>query len=798
MREINMKIMVVFIIITILSYCSSKIYAENTSIEPGYVIFTVAEINNLSLKLPDFIAHKESLGFNVRIVTEDDYGGGVEDTAAFNIREWLKSHYESDNIKYVLLIGDTRLENNEIPMKLFCPFGKKYSGILSDIYYAALTFDWDLDGDGYCGELDDFERSYRSGKNPNWEVIVGRIPCYKGGYGNNPYDDSIPDLDNILQKTIDYERQTIDANSIDWRKNALLAMSYSVKDIPDAELIKTDIFDESAWNVHRVYTEECISRFPQYHPETYGSSIETVCRVWDSNTYGLVLWASEKNPDVNNIYIKEPNLPCEYFPSFMFQPAYSPADSDNPENLTYTMLKKINAGAVCSAAVNINLNVSDMDLAYQYILRVTSCMTAGEALLSAKEKLFSPGTPHLYQLFAFNFYGDPSLKLLLPEEKIIIYADLNASGKNDGTSWEDAFNSLQDALHKAMKGDEIRIAQGTYTPCPNSSIPSDISNQKSSFYIKNDIVVKGGYAGVTHIDPNERNPELYQTILSGEIGNMDTLEDNCYHVVTVRDLVFEISTIDGLIISGGYAHGTDTYETEGGGLFIDGGLLKINNCIFENNSADYGGAIYARDGCLSIDNSLFRYNCASRNTGAISSASQSLLEIVNSSFYQNTAEFWTSTISSSSNKTNIINCTFSNNTAMFSDARVISNSGDSFLLKNSILYGNFPDMLNIGDDPNLYDVRYCDIKGGWVGMGNIDIDPLFADPDNDDYHLKSQEGRWESLSQTWVQDSVTSPCIDAGDPNDAVGNENAPNGSIINMGAYGGKDKASKTYITPL
>jgi hypothetical protein len=64
-----------------------------------------------------------------------------------------------------------------------------------------------------------------------------------------------------------------------------------------------------------------------------------------------------------------------------------------------------------------------------------------------------------------------------------------------------------------------------------------------------------------------------------------------------------------------------------------------------------------------------------------------------------------------------------------------------------------------------------------------------------DYHLKSQAGRWDSNSQTWVKDNVTSPCIDAGDPAAPIGDEPFPNGGIINIGAYGGTAEASKSYF---
>jgi hypothetical protein len=97
--------------------------------------------------------------------------------------------------------------------------------------------------------------------------------------------------------------------------------------------------------------------------------------------------------------------------------------------------------------------------------------------------------------------------------------------------------------------------------------------------------------------------------------------------------------------------------------------------------------------------------------------------------------------------------------------------------------------------PEDYDVRFNDIQGGWEWQDqeNIDVDPLFADPDNRDYHLKSQAGRWDTIARTWVRDDATSPCIDAGDPDADWTAELSPNGQRINMGAFGGTIQASKS-----
>jgi len=78
---------------------------------------------------------------------------------------------------------------------------------------------------------------------------------------------------------------------------------------------------------------------------------------------------------------------------------------------------------------------------------------------------------------------------------------------------------------------------------------------------------------------------------------------------------------------------------------------------------------------------------------------------------------------------------------------------------------------HISDTVNAVSIILSNVQSGFVGEGNIDADPFHADPDNGDYHLKSQAGRWDMLTRTWVIDDVTSPCIGAGDPGFPFGDE---------------------------
>jgi predicted outer membrane repeat protein len=120
-----------------------------------------------------------------------------------------------------------------------------------------------------------------------------------------------------------------------------------------------------------------------------------------------------------------------------------------------------------------------------------------------------------------------------------LYVDSRAEGsKENGKSWKNAFSDFQDALTTADAGDTIWVAGGTYTPSETDS--------ELSFVMKDDVDVYGGFLGYeTSLD--ERNWESNETVLSGEIGLANRLDDNSLTVVMAAN-----SVIDGFTITGGY------------------------------------------------------------------------------------------------------------------------------------------------------------------------------------------------------------------------------------------------------
>ncbi|MBK9017855.1 MAG: hypothetical protein IPM82_29570 [Saprospiraceae bacterium] len=178
----------------------------------------------------------------------------------------------------------------------------------------------------------------------------------------------------------------------------------------------------------------------------------------------------------------------------------------------------------------------------------------------------------------------------------IIYVNLNVQGGNqDGTSWPDAFSDLQDALAVAAYGDEIWVAQGTYYPTSGT-------DRNIYFDLKNGILLFGGFTGV-ETALFERDWQVNQTILSGDIGGVGDVSDNAYTVVYMAD-VDSSTVLDGFTIVDGNANSNSANEPvtarskSGGGVYITSNIMgfvtapRIMNCAFvANNSVWNGGAV---------------------------------------------------------------------------------------------------------------------------------------------------------------------------------------------------------------
>jgi predicted outer membrane repeat protein len=193
-------------------------------------------------------------------------------------------------------------------------------------------------------------------------------------------------------------------------------------------------------------------------------------------------------------------------------------------------------------------------------------------------------------------------------------------------------------------------------------------------------------------------------------------------------------------------------DSHGGAIFCNRSSPSISDCTFEGNSAPgYGGAIY----CISGSNPrifrcLFTANKGHYGGGAISCWNSSTALIEACVFAGNTADYGGGAIFASTASPRVANCTFTRNSSSILGGGAIYCTADANpILRNCILWNDSawvsPEIYSRSDTTPT--VSYCDVQGGWAGIGNMDVNPLFVNPDSANLHLHWGSG-----------------CIDSGDP----------------------------------
>lgn len=208
----------------------------------------------------------------------------------------------------------------------------------------------------------------------------------------------------------------------------------------------------------------------------------------------------------------------------------------------------------------------------------------------------------------------------------------DASGSNNGSSWANAYQSLQGALANANCG-EIRVAKGVYTPTSGGDV-------SISFDIRPGQRVYGGFNG-TEAALEQRDPAANRTVLSGDLGHDDIADahgivvngtdrqgNNSKRIVkmdgtTAAGNIGANTVLDGFAITAAAG-----WDHNGGGLLCDGSGAghecspTLRNLLFSANLADAGGAVYnaGRDGGRAnptLLNVTLRNNTASYGGGGM-------------------------------------------------------------------------------------------------------------------------------------------------------------------------------------
>ncbi|MBI1227563.1 MAG: hypothetical protein GC192_20185 [Bacteroidetes bacterium] len=205
----------------------------------------------------------------------------------------------------------------------------------------------------------------------------------------------------------------------------------------------------------------------------------------------------------------------------------------------------------------------------------------------------------------------------------VIYVKQDGTG--DGTSWANAFGSLQQALTVAKFGNEIWVAEGTYHPVQCEYC--DVHQREIAFRIPGGVKIYGGFNGNEN-SLGQRRWFAHPTKLSGEIGTKEA-GDNSFTVVYFKN-ADSGTLLDGFVITGGQSDAWETVGSRnrsGGGIFNDGSgkggrsTVNIKNCVFLENYAEEGGAVFNHgqegEAVVEFDNCTFVANKAAKGGGAV-------------------------------------------------------------------------------------------------------------------------------------------------------------------------------------
>lgn len=305
----------------------------------------------------------------------------------------------------------------------------------------------------------------------------------------------------------------------------------------------------------------------------------------------------------------------------------------------------------------------------------------------------------LFLLFSFAYTAS---------SQTILYVNTSATGPYTGNSWSNAFPVLEMALATAhLPGNEsvnyeIRVAAGTHMPYNRQGGGA----RDETFAIKRGgIKILGGYNAAN----GTRNITANLTILSGDIGTINTKTDNTYHIMAIAGLAVAADSVvvEGFTFTKGYAYGAEDaghltingqglHRLTGGALITQGNnnnnKTAIRNCIFTQNEAlngagavenNYNSAPYFTN-CSFTDNKV--ETSRGSTGGAVRNTNNSLAKFKGCTFSGNEADYGGG-VNNSGADAAYTDCTFFQNYSWISGAGVF-NVASSSIFDNCIFTDN--------------------------------------------------------------------------------------------------------------
>jgi hypothetical protein len=277
-----------------------------------------------------------------------------------------------------------------------------------------------------------------------------------------------------------------------------------------------------------------------------------------------------------------------------------------------------------------------------------------------------------------------------------------------------SYATIQAAITAAVAGDDVNVADGTYTGTANRNL--DFGGKAITVHSAN------GPANCT-INCSGADRAFY-----------------FHHSETTTSVVQGFTIIDG-----------NAYY--GGAIECEVASPTINNCILTGNAADYGGAIDCFLATPVIKNCTISNNTSTYDGSAIECETSASPQITNCLIISNTAGGngsidCYSTGSSDSSSPQILNCTIANNVGNLTRGGVYAWSVSHPTIRNSILWNNIDDIFG-----SAVTSSYSCIQNNDSGTGNIHTNPLFKTGPLGNFYLSQIAAG---------QPSPNSPCLNTG------------------------------------